>query len=63
MLENDRADKLENLQLDWENKHEVMVEEYENRLELAEKEKVFLKSRIEEKEREFKKVVSEQKQQ
>ena len=49
--------------MDWENKHQAMVDEYENRLELNEKERAFLKSRAEEKERDFKKVANEQKQQ
>ena len=46
LTQNDNVDRMENLHAEWENKHEGMIEEYENRLELAQKEKVFLKGRI-----------------
>ena len=36
---------------DWLSKYEGMIEEYEQRLEISEKEKLFMKERIEEKER------------
>ena len=42
---------MENLHEDWLSKYESTVEEYEQRLELVEKEKQFMKDRIEEKER------------
>ena len=40
-------------------KYESMSEEYEQRLEIVEKEKLFMKDRIEEKEREVKKIANE----
>lgn len=48
---------------DWSSKYDSMCEEYEQKLETVEKEKGYLKERLEEKEREIKKLASEIKQQ
>ena len=59
--EAEKNDKLESLNTEWAIKYDSVCDEYEQRIELVEKEKQFVNQRVEEKEAEVRKLLAETK--
>lgn len=59
MRESEGNDRIQNLNEDWSSKYYSMEEEYEQRLELAEKERDFLKDKLAENDKEIKKLTAD----
>lgn len=59
MKESEGRDSLQNLNDDWSSKYYSMEEEYEQRLQLAEKERDYLKDKLAESDKEIKKLAND----
>ena len=57
--EEEKNEKIESLNEDWTCKYDGMCEEYQQRIELVEKEKEYFKGRLAEKEEEMRKCLAE----
>lgn len=57
--EGEKNERVNNLNEDWASKYESMVDEFEQRLELVDKEKTYFKGRLEEKEEELRKCLAD----
>ena len=57
--ENEKIEKVEETIEDWSTKYDMICDEYDQRIQLVEKEREYFKERLQEKEEEFRKTMAE----